>query len=38
LPRRTQAVHGLMDTACGLVLSGTGYRTEDAEIQVAAGK
>jgi hypothetical protein len=28
LPRRTQALHGLMDAACGLA-----YRTEDAEIQ-----
>jgi hypothetical protein len=36
LPRRTQALHGLMDTACGLVISGTVYRTEDTEIQVAA--
>jgi hypothetical protein len=35
LPRRTQALHGLMDSACGLVHP-TVYRTEDAEIQVAA--
>jgi hypothetical protein len=31
LPRRTQALHGLMDAACGLA-----YRTEDAEIHVTA--
>jgi hypothetical protein len=36
LPRRTQALHGLLDSACGLVRAGTVYRTEDAEIQVAA--
>jgi hypothetical protein len=36
LPRRTQALHGFMDSACGLVISGTVYRSEDAEIQVAA--
>jgi hypothetical protein len=36
LPRRTQALHGLMDAACGLVAPGTDYRTEDAEIQVTA--
>ncbi|HLN27598.1 MAG TPA: DUF932 domain-containing protein [Gemmataceae bacterium] len=35
LPRRTQALHGLMDSACGLVRP-QGYRTEDAEIQIAA--
>jgi hypothetical protein len=32
LPQRTQALHGLMDSACGLV----SYRIEDAEIQIAA--
>src|SRR5439155_1920267 len=36
LPRRSQALHGLMDSACGLVHAGTVYRMEDAEIQVAA--
>jgi hypothetical protein len=36
LPRRTQALHGLMDSACGLVAPGTAYRTGDAEIQVTA--
>jgi hypothetical protein len=36
LPRRTQALHGVLDSACGLVQTGTVYRTEDAEIQVAA--
>jgi hypothetical protein len=36
LPRRTQALHGLMDSACGLVMPGTAYRSEDAEIQLAA--
>jgi hypothetical protein len=36
LPRRTQALHGLMDSACGLVTVPTAYRTDDAEIQVAA--
>ena len=35
LPRRTQALHGLLDSACGLV-NPTVYRTEDAEIQVTA--
>jgi hypothetical protein len=35
LPRRTQALHGLLDTACGLIVRGTAYRTEDAEIQLA---
>jgi Domain of unknown function (DUF932) len=34
LPRRTQALHGVMDTVCGLVQPATDYRTEDAEIQV----
>jgi hypothetical protein len=33
LPARTQALHGLMDSACGLVVP---YRTQDSEIQVAA--
>jgi hypothetical protein len=35
LPRRTQALHGLLDSRCGLVLPGIAYRTDDAEIQVA---
>src|SRR5262245_7311130 len=35
LPRRTQALHGLLDSRCGLVLPGRAYRTDDAEIQVA---
>ncbi len=34
LPKRSQALHGLMDSACGLVIPGN-YKTEDAEIQVA---
>jgi hypothetical protein len=34
LPRRTQALHGLMDSACGLIVP-TGFKTHDAEIQVA---
>jgi hypothetical protein len=36
LPRPTQALYGLMDAACGLVQADSAYRTEDAEIQVAA--
>jgi Domain of unknown function (DUF932) len=35
LPKRTQALHGLLDPACGLIQAPTAYRTEDAEIQVA---
>jgi hypothetical protein len=35
LPRRTQALHGLMDSTCGMVLPGTVYKTDDAEIQIA---
>jgi hypothetical protein len=35
LPRRTQALHGVMDSACGLIVP-AGFKTEDAEIQVAA--
>lgn len=35
LPRRTQALHGLMDGACGLVLPGREYRTADADIVAA---
>jgi hypothetical protein len=34
LPRRCQALHGLLDPACGLVVPGT-YRSEDAEITIA---
>jgi hypothetical protein len=34
LPRRTQALHGLMDAACGLVIPGTGHRTEAAETRL----
>jgi hypothetical protein len=34
LPRRTQALHGLLDAACGLV-SPAGYREGDDDIQVA---
>jgi hypothetical protein len=33
LPRRTQAVHGIFDAACGLVVP-TSYRSEDAEIML----
>jgi hypothetical protein len=33
LPRRTQALHGLTDSACGLVIP---YRTQDAEISLTA--
>jgi hypothetical protein len=36
LPRRTQALHGLMDTACGLIQASRSYRTEDSDIQVTA--
>jgi hypothetical protein len=36
LPRRTQALHGLLDAACGLVVPGTAYQTADAEVPVAA--
>jgi hypothetical protein len=33
LPRRTQALHGLMDAACGLAVP-TSHKSEDAEIQI----
>jgi hypothetical protein len=36
LPARTQALHGLLDAACGVVVPGTVYRERDAEIRVAA--
>jgi hypothetical protein len=36
LPRRTQALHGLMDSACGLIQASRSYRTEDSDIQVTA--
>jgi hypothetical protein len=35
LPRRTQALHGVLDAACGLVAVPAVYRTEDAEVIVA---
>ncbi|MDE2095670.1 MAG: DUF932 domain-containing protein [Patescibacteria group bacterium] len=35
LPRRTQALHGLLDTAVGLTVPAIPFRSEDAEIQVA---
>jgi Domain of unknown function (DUF932) len=34
LPRRCQALHGLLDPACGLVVPGT-HHSDDAEITVA---
>jgi hypothetical protein len=34
LPRRTQALHGLMDSRCGLLVPQS-YQAEDADIQVA---
>lgn len=33
LPRRTQALHGLLDSACGLVIP-NGYKPEDAESNI----
>jgi hypothetical protein len=33
LPRRTQALHGLMDATCGFLVPAN-YRSEDAEITV----